>query len=992
MTDRLPQPRTRFVGRRRCVEEVRSLLAQHRLVTLTGVGGAGKTRLAVQLIVEAGGVVAEEVLWVDLAALDDPDLVAARVCSAVDVHLAPSTSPVDALIHRLRPTRALLTLDNCEHVLDPCADLVGTLLDRCPEVRVLATSRAPLGLPGEMVWPVPPLSVPATGERVGTRPVPALEAESVQLFLDRARAVRPGFELASGTTRKAVERLCRLLDGIPLALELAAAQVRVLAPAQIAERLESGLDVLRQSSTHLPPRHRTMRGALSWSHDLLLEPERVLFRRMAIFGGGATLEACESVCSGAGLAAEEILDRLTGLVDKSLVAVDERGQVARYRLLEPVRQFAAERLVASGELDHVRRLHARHYLEMAQAMAPALKGGSRAVALGQLETEHDNLRRAWDHALALGDDAVVAGLTRALFWFWNFGGHFSEGRSRSEAALNDSSPDSPALPDLLYAAGTLAWMQGDYDVSRARLEACASRSTSVSRDLRPAALRELAGLFMGLGRLEEAVERCQESVHALRQTERSWDLALTLNMLADARAGLGDEDGAREARAEARALFDRAEDPWGASLALFGMAGSAARAGDLETARLHGEEALALQRQGGDDWNAGQVLVLLAEVEDRAENLQRAGELLLQSIHAFSRVGDRTCLTHSLLCLADVERKQNRTLRAVRLAGAASASAEKLEGSYPYSLVSQKQRARALSALREVVGPATFSEEWARGRSMGLYEAVGFALDAPEADAAAVPVDPKAEEADLRIHALGTAAVYRGRRRLRPSDWTYGVPRQLLFYLLLRGPRTREQIGLDFWPEATTEQLRGRLRTAIYHLRRALGGTEWARYRAGRYDFARDRSYWFDVEAFEKALDRAERPDEEPVSAARHLRRAVALYRGDLLEGEEPGPWAAELRDHLRRRYRRALRTLADLELEAGTVDAAVSLCRQAVACDPLDEEAHRSLARALGLQGDRAGALRQLDELTAILARELGAEPSSETRELRAELARPPR
>jgi predicted ATPase/DNA-binding SARP family transcriptional activator len=999
MAGGLPRSRTPFFGRHTALSRIEGLLGDHRLVTLTGVGGAGKTRLALRVAEEAVPDRADAVVWVGLASLTDAGLVWSEACTGAGVRLQAGTSPVEALTARLGPTGALIVLDNCEHVLDACAELATELLDRCPHVRVLATSREPLGLAEEVLWPVLGLSMPSTEDEAGADVASASRSESVQLFVDRVRAARPEFELTTGNV-EAVVRVCRQLEGIPLALELAAARARVLGPEEIAQRLDKGLGVLSHSGRGVPPRHRTMRATLSWSHDPLGESERALFRRLGVFGGEAAIQAIEEVCSADPLERDDVLDLLTRLVDRSLVTVDDRGASVRYRLLEPVRRFAIERLEESGELEHLRRHHAEFFLDLAEDTAPGLRGPDRATALEWLGRDHDNLRGAWDYAAATADGEAISRFARALFWFWNFGGHFDEGRKRCEAALERIPETSQAWADLLWAAGALAWMQGDYDLGRTRLQACVSRCREDGRDdLLPLALRELAGTQLALGNLTAASELYAESAALLDAGRRSWQRGLALVVWADVRQALGDAKAARALREEARALFGAAGDPWGLSLAHFGLGLEAAQRGDLAAARRHANEALALQGTAGDDWNAGQILVLLGEVESRDGRPELATELLRQCIEAFRSVGDRISLSHALTCMAASEAMRGRTLRAVRLAGAAHGIAERLEAPYLYALATEEERAKVLERLREAAGEEAFVAEWAAGRVLSLDEAVASALDDPDrapgrpvkATGGATPAHPGATGARLRIFALGPADVFRGRRRLRPADWGYALPRELLFYLLLDGPRTKEQIGLEFWPDVTMDQLRGRFRSALYQLRRALGATEWVRYENGRYTFNRDLDYWFDVEAFEDeikdAWDDRQPSTLAPWSAAAPLQRAVDLYRGDLLAGDDPGPWASVHRDRLRRRYLEALLKLGELRTAEGAHEAAVRLYGQAIVCDEFHEAAHRALARARARAGDRAGALRQLHDLARILRDELNLDPSAETVDLRSRL-----
>jgi len=659
MPEALPQPRTTFVGQRRALARVRQFVGEHRLVTVTGVGGVGKTRLALRVAADAELGVDHEVVWTDLASIEDPRLVAASVCAAAGVPTAAGVPAIDALRRRLRTARALIVLDNCEHLIDACAELAPALLDACPHLKILATSREPLGVAGEMAWPLPSLGVPGPG-RAGEATVDeAMTHDAVRLFVDRARAAQPDFELTPERVPAVVD-ICQRVDAIPLALELAAARVRVLSPEQVAERLGQGLGLLRDAGRAAPPRHRTMRAALEWSHDLLSPPERMLFRRLAAFGGGTTLEGCEAVCAGDGLDRADVLDVLTQLGDKSLVLAEPRDGVTRFRLLEPVAQFAREKLEASDDLTGTGQRHAAYYLAVLEAEAPGLRGPDRPAVLARLGAEHGNLRRVWDRAVAVADDDVLARLAGTLFWFWNFAGHFTEGRVRCEEALERVPAAHRATADLLYAAGTLAWMQGAHAAARARLDACRARCRAQHRDdLLPLVLRELAGVMLSAGDLPAAATLYEESAGLLkRQADREWDLALASVLLSDVREALGDRAAARALRAEGRSRFARVGDPWGLSLADFSLAVAAGTTGDLDGARVHAHDALALQRQSGDLWNLGTSLLVLGEIELLAGALAESGDLLRESLEALHDVGDQVSIGHGLRCLAEVERRR----------------------------------------------------------------------------------------------------------------------------------------------------------------------------------------------------------------------------------------------------------------------------------------------------------------------------------------------
>lgn len=386
---RLPVPLTELVGREREVRAVRQLLASNRLLTLTGAGGSGKTRLAIELARLAAEDESRELAWVELGPVVDEALVARTVATALGLREAPGRPAAEVLLECLADRESLLVLDNCEHVIGASAALADQLLRGCPRLRVLATSREPLGVAGEVSWLVPPLSLPAA-----EAPVEALEAsEAVRLFVDRATDALPSFTLSEANAG-AVAEICRRLDGIPLAIELAAARVRVLHPREISERLHDAFGLLVSGSRTALPRHRALRTAFDWSYQLLNEKERRVFERLSAFAGGWTISAAESVCAGQDIEPAEVLDLLAALVDKSLVGMREVGGAARYFLLETVRQYAAERLAASGGAEAVHERHARFYLERAREAEPHLITQRRRTWVEALLADVDNLRLA----------------------------------------------------------------------------------------------------------------------------------------------------------------------------------------------------------------------------------------------------------------------------------------------------------------------------------------------------------------------------------------------------------------------------------------------------------------------------------------------------------------------------------------------------------------------------------------------------------------------
>ena len=445
----LPIQLTSFVGRAGELAAVERLVRDERLVTLTGTGGAGKTRLAAQVAAELADHWPDGVWWVDLGPVTDPALVAELTASTIGVMVEPVGGPRRALSLQLRERRVLVCLDNCEHLLDASAELVETMLRSCSEVSVLATSREPLGVAGEMVWRVPSLQ----------------EDEAVALFVDRASRVRPWFTL-DGTNEAAVRTLCRRLNGIPLAVELAAAWLRTLTPAQIAAGLDDRFALLVRGPRGAARRQQTLAASMDWSHDLLGETDRVVFRRLGAFAGGFTLDAARAVCAdgtAGSIAESDVLTALGRLVDKSLVVVEERAGDARYRLLETIRQYAIDRLDGAGERDTARERHLDHFLALAEVSEPEQEGPSQDASLDRVEAEHDNLRAALNWALAMPDPERGRRLAAALVWLWYKHGHGEEGLDFLQRAI-DRAPDDRSIVQarLLVSAAALAQVCGQF--------------------------------------------------------------------------------------------------------------------------------------------------------------------------------------------------------------------------------------------------------------------------------------------------------------------------------------------------------------------------------------------------------------------------------------------------------------------------------------------------------------------------------------------------
>jgi predicted ATPase/DNA-binding CsgD family transcriptional regulator len=611
ITHNLPIQLTSFVGRADELAAVERLIRSERLVTLTGAGGAGKTRLAAQAAAELAERWPDGVWWVDLGPVTDPALVAELTASTIGVMVEPVGGPRRALSLQLRDRRALLCLDNCEHLIESSAELVETVLRTCTEVSVLATSREPLGVDGETVWRVPSLQ----------------DEEAVALFVDRASRVRPWFTL-DATNEAAVRTLCRRLDGIPLAVELAAAWLRTLTPAQIAAGLDDRFALLVRGPRSAARRQQTLAASMDWSHDLLDECDRVVFRRLGVLKGGFTLDAARAVCADGqhGTVAEsDVLTALGSLVDKSLVVVDERDGEARYRLLETIRQYAVDKLVAAGERDAASERHLDHFLALAEATAPELEGPDQDASLDRLETEHDNLRAALDWGLALPDPDRGRRLAGSLVWLWYKHGHGDEGLDFIQRAI-DRAPDdrSSVQAQLLVSAAALAQVCGQFG----RIVDYAQRGVEVATlnhddRVRGRCLFLLAVVQFYLD-LDAAWELCAQALACAAATGDAFTADAALVVQGSIPSTRNHFDDAMPLLQEGGERCRRRGDRTFAALALNYQDDIAVSTGDVALAERLAVRALEIARPLGDYYAVGLSTCHLAFVKGLAGDLEAA--------------------------------------------------------------------------------------------------------------------------------------------------------------------------------------------------------------------------------------------------------------------------------------------------------------------------------------------------------------------------------
>jgi predicted ATPase/transcriptional regulator with XRE-family HTH domain len=688
----LPAPPTPLVGRERELEEVGGFLGrpQTRLLTLTGTGGVGKTRLAIQAVREAAGLFPDGAVFVALAPLGDPNLVLPTVVQSLGLRETGGRSPRHVLQTHLREKRFLLALDNFEHVLGAAAE-VAALIEACQGLTVLATSRAPLRVRGEQEYPVGPLALPASTVSPAVEEVAS--SSSGCLFAQRARATFPAFEITDGNA-SAVASICWRLSGLPLALELAAAKTRFLDPEALLSRLDRALSA--GWARDVPERQRTMRATLDWSHDLLSEGEKALFRRLSVFAGGFTLEAAEEVgASEGGVDAREVLELLGSLAEQSLVIVTQGpNSGTRYGMLEPVRQYARELLEEGGEAGEMRMRHARYYLALAEEAEPHIKGHEQVGWLDRLEAENDNLRAAIARSLEAGDARTAARFGWALGMYWVMRARREEGRLLMEQTLAQGG-DIPA-------------------------------------QMRARVFFALALCVNGSGDDQRLMALSEESAALFRRAGDRHGEAHALLVLSFAALQLGELDRAERVLEESLEGFREHKDEWGSAHSLNHLAVASLRRGDHPRAARYAEEGLAVTRRSGDRLGANVALHLLAQAAWASDEHERAAQYFREALVPASESADKTSSAYCIQGLAAVAEARGETQRAARLLGAAEALLE-AAGVPVYVTTDHDLHQRVASATRERLGEQAWDVARDEGRAMGFEEAVVYALGKDEA-------------------------------------------------------------------------------------------------------------------------------------------------------------------------------------------------------------------------------------------------------------------
>ncbi len=691
LPNNLPAQVTTFVGRGRAMAEVKRLLEGARLLTLTGPGGTGKTRLSLQVAADVLDRFPHGVWLIELANISDAASVPEVLANVLDVRIEHGRQPLETLVEALRGRNILLVVDNCEHVIAACAQVAEALLRRCPNVKILASSREALNIQGETIWSVPPLAV--TEWHLLERRLPLAELsqfEAVQLFVDRAKAARPSFALTEANADQ-VARLCWRLDGIPLAIELAAARVKVLSLEQILARLDDRFRLLSGGSRTASPRQQTLGALIDWSYDLLSEPERILLRRLSVFVAGRTLEMAEEVCAGDGLESIEIFDQLSGLVEKSLLTIEQGfdGE-SRYTMLESVWDYANGKLAEHSEAAKYRRRHLDFFVRLAESAQPMLEGRDQKAWLERLHYEHYNLDTALEFAVE-SPETVEAGLrlAGAVARFWTVRGYFTEGYGHLTALL--ARADEKVSPAVRakgeWSAGLICWSQ-DRDAD-------AQRHYGEARRLYTA-----LGARLELGRVEALLGYTKRNDGRPDEAQGHFETALAL----------GKEAGSDEIVARA----------------LNGMGSVAMDRGDFVAARELKERALGLFRKLGDLWVVALITGSMGRMYTAAGDLATARRVVTEALILHNGLGSRGAVPYGLEALADICGREGQAEKGIRLYGAASVLRESL--ALDYSTTERISYNSGLEELRESVSPAVFETEWMAGRALTMQAAVDYAL------------------------------------------------------------------------------------------------------------------------------------------------------------------------------------------------------------------------------------------------------------------------
>lgn len=719
----LPHLLSSFVGRAEDQAAVRGLLDRARLVTLSGPGGCGKTRLAMEVATDLVRDFSDGVWLVQLAAISDPALLTQAIADVLGVREEASKTLAQSLAQFLAERELLLVMDNCEHLVDDCAGLSRWMLERAPKLRILATSREPFHVQGEAIWAVRPLAIPS----IGPSPDPAEVSsfESVRLFLERAADAGAGLVLTSANVKQVVS-ICRSLDGIPLAIELAAARLNAMSLADLAAGMAQRFSLLRSLGREAAPHHQTLMAAIDWSYDLLLEEEQRFFRKLSVFSGGWTSEAAPAVCGENG-SGGQFSELLTRLVEKSLVVLSGEGDRGRYRMLESIGAYAADKLEESGEAEMARNDHCQWFLSLAESAEEELRMANQAEWLARLEEELDNFRAAMRYAEGAAQEAGLR-IATALGRFWSLRAHLTEGRGWIESFLaRDGGFAASLRARAAFSAAMLAANQGDFS-STARL---AEQGWELFQELGDTlgaanATVMLARAAWSAGDLDRAVDLLLGAQKTYKEIGDRQRQSTVLNNLGLVETQRGRLDEARRLLEECLALKRELQDELGVAGTLHNLGSLGQREGDFERAEGLQLESLAIGRRLGNKRSIATALAGLGRARAAKGERDAARDNYAEALRLANEAGDLALAAECLEGLASAAAAAGQWERAAKLLGAAEVLRERT-GAHPPS-IEREEVERTVAETRGAMAPAAFSTAWAKGRAMRTADAVEMAL------------------------------------------------------------------------------------------------------------------------------------------------------------------------------------------------------------------------------------------------------------------------
>ena len=723
----LPHPVSSFIGRQREIAEVKRLISSSRLMTLTGVGGGGKTRLALQVARDLVDTFKDGVWWVELAALTDELLVPQVIAKVFSLREEPNQETSEILVNFLHNKQLLLVIDNCEHLINGCAQLAESLLEKCGNLRILATSREPLAISGEMVYQVSPLSLPGPDETSLKR---SSRSEAVHLFIERAAAVKTGFVLTEQNL-SAVVRVCEHLDGIPLAIELAAARVKLLTVEHIAEYLDDRFKLLTSGQRTALPRQQTLQAAIDWSYELLSDQEKSLFCRLSVFAGGFELGAVERVCTDQHLEAGDVLPVLSRLVDRSLVEVVQKGVRERYRMLETIRAYATKRINESGEEGSLRGRQLEYFTEWAEEVEPKMRGPEQMSWWERMELEHNNIRTALEWSLTGGETQMGLRLAGAAFWFWKKRNYWREGLKwlKDTLARTPTQQRTSARAKVLALAG---YMAIDYYTTDPIIEWC-EESLEIFWEIGDKWWISFVLLSIGwrkilLNQATFARDSFEESVSFAREEQDDWILSFALRGLGAAMERV-DYESARPILEESILHAKLSGDRWALSEGMKQLGTLALCLGDFAQAESLGEECLSLVQEIGDKQLISEAFWIMGKAVLGQGDTRKARNFLEEALAFADSIGYLSGVSEYLISMGYVTEVEGHSWKAAVLLAAGESFLNSISTTIIKTPWDRNDYEHYMVMVRDHLGDTEFHRATAKGRTLTLEQAVRYALD-----------------------------------------------------------------------------------------------------------------------------------------------------------------------------------------------------------------------------------------------------------------------